>query len=144
MSLAEFRNVPVPKGEISRGLLSDNVSRAVREQLRIVQRLLAEPLSLERNFVKDQFDALVSIWKTKSRFMSDPIRMIELEEYQRIIKLGRDTIPLLLRELRQNPDHWFHALEQLTGETPVNLEHAGQIRAMADDWVQWGKQQRLI
>ena len=144
MSLAPFRNILVSNEEISSGILSNEISRAVREQFKIVRRTLSEPISLDRNFLKEQFNGLVGTWKEKTRFMSDPVQMTRLDEYQRIMELGKNAVPLLLRELRRRPDHWFLALEELTGENPVHPEHAGFIRAMTDDWVQWGKRQRLI
>lgn len=38
--------------------------------------------------------------------------------YQRIIGLGPEVAPLLLRELERQPDHWFWALKALTGADP--------------------------
>ena len=66
MSLAPFRNILVSNEEISSGILSNEISRAVREQLKIVRRTLSEPISLDRNFLKEQFNGLVGTWKEKT------------------------------------------------------------------------------
>lgn len=47
-------------------------------------------------------------------------------------------MPLLLEELRSNPDHWVIALEEITGENPVPPECEGKVRLMADAWIRWG------
>jgi hypothetical protein len=42
--------------------------------------------------------------------------------YQRIIEMGQPVMPLIFRELEREPDHWFWALQSITGENPVKLE----------------------
>jgi len=36
-------------------------------------------------------------------------------------------------------DHWFWALEAITGENPVGKEDAGDVEASARGWIAWGK-----
>jgi hypothetical protein len=73
--------------------------------------------------------------------MSSSTEMAELPSYQQIIALGPHVVPLLLRELERDPDHWFWALKVLTGASPVPAEQRGQVREMAKRWVEWGRQQ---
>jgi hypothetical protein len=61
--------------------------------------------------------------------------------YQRIIGLGPAVLPLLLRELEREPDHWFWALKAIAGEDPVPGASRGKVREMARAWVEWGRQQ---
>ena len=35
----------------------------------------------------------------------------------------RPVIPLILAELKREPDHWFKSLREITGENPVPAEH---------------------
>jgi hypothetical protein len=72
--------------------------------------------------------------------MSSPYQMERLKSYQQIIALGPAVVPLLLREMEQDPDFWFAALHVLTGANPIPREHAGKIKLMAQDWVQWGRE----
>ena len=58
--------------------------------------------------------------------------------YQRIIGLGPQVIPLILAELAKQPDHWFWALQALTGENPVPFADQGRIPAMTAAWLTWG------
>jgi hypothetical protein len=86
-----------------------------------------------------QFEALAAKWKEDTRFESSPYRMAAHRCYQKIIGMGQAAVPLLLRELRTAPDLWFEALRAITGEQPVKKSHAGDIDAMARDWLEWGE-----
>jgi hypothetical protein len=59
--------------------------------------------------------------------------------YQQIIGMGPAAIPLILRDLQRRPDHWFWALTAMTGEDPVPPEDAGDMRKMAEAWIQLGR-----
>jgi len=59
--------------------------------------------------------------------------------YRKIIQLGAETIPLILRELKRQPDHWFPALSEITGFNPVSPYAEGKIGLMSDAWIRWGK-----
>lgn len=88
--------------------------------------------------VRDRFAALAARWKGESRFMSNTAQMAILKSYQGIVGMGPAAVPLLLEELRREPDHWFWALEAITGENPVPPEDAGRVDRMARAWVGWG------
>ena len=70
--------------------------------------------------------------------------MAMLRSYQSLIGMGEPVVPLLLEELRRKPDHWFWALESITGEDPVPAAAKGNVQKMADAWVKWGIQHGLI
>ena len=57
---------------------------------------------------------------------------------------GAPVVPLLLRELEQEPVHWFEALQAITGEDPVPRAHWGDSTAMSADWLAWGRHRGLI
>lgn len=62
--------------------------------------------------------------------------------YLRIIAMGQEAIPHILRELEDegdDPDWWFTALEALTGGNPVPAHHRGNSQAMAADWLLWAR-----
>lgn len=70
--------------------------------------------------------------------------MIAHPAYRAIIALGPDAVPFVLKSLEQEPIHWFEALKEITGQDPVPRHHWGDIRAMRDDWLCWGREQGLI
>jgi hypothetical protein len=96
----------------------------------------APPADLEARF-RD----LVQRWKAESLVLSSVTAMARLPSYQAIIELGPPVIPLLLRELEQDPDHWFWALKTLTGVDPVPEGSRGRLPEMARAWVRWGREQ---
>lgn len=62
--------------------------------------------------------------------------------YGSIIGLGQRAVPLILSRLEtegDNPDHWFYALQVLTGVNPVTEDNEGDLTAMAQAWLDWGR-----
>ena len=93
---------------------------------------------------QDKFQRLSSEWKEKSRYMSNVAQMAVLPSYLGIIGIGPEAIPLILEELRREPDHWFWALEAITQENPVPVEAAGNVKLMTQAWVDWGIQKGYL
>ena len=94
--------------------------------------------------VQSRFQRLAAEWKEQSRYLSNTAQMALLKPYQRIIGMGSPVVPLVLQELQREPDQWFWALEAITEENPVPPEAAGNVRLMAQAWIEWGKQHRLL
>lgn len=114
----------------------------------LVARLVARshyylPLSRQRQSVAERFRELVGIWKAGTAPLSSATEMAMHPAYQQIIGLGRDAVPLLLRELQREPDHWFWALKAITGVDPVEPRQRGQIREMTEAWLRWAREQGL-
>src|SRR4029079_1399682 len=79
---------------------------------------------------EERFRLLASEWKHQSRFMSNTAQMAMLHSYQKIIGMGMIAVPLILDELRREPDQWFWALESITDENPVPPAIAGDVPQM--------------
>jgi hypothetical protein len=97
-------------------------------------------LSNEVADIREEFQLLADEWIRASEFLSSPTQIAMLWPYQRIIGLGRAAIPLILRELAKEPRQWFWALQAITGEDPVEEPERGNVRRMAEAWLQWGKE----
>src|SRR2546423_1452384 len=82
-----------------------------------------------------RFDALVARWKRERGPHSSSSRLTSHPAYQEIIDLGPAVVPLLLRELEREPDHWFRALHALTGANPVPESSRGKVHEMALAWL---------
>ena len=93
---------------------------------------------------RDRFQRLRAQWKEQSRFLSNTAQMSMLGPYQRIIGMGTAAVPLILEELRREPDHWFWALESITEENPVPPEDAGRVKAMTAAWIRWGTERGFL
>jgi hypothetical protein len=103
---------------------------------------VATPAS--KSEIRARFQRLSAEWKDQARYLSNSAQIAMLKPYQRIIGMGMPVVPLILEELRREPDQWFWALESITEQDPVPREAAGKVRQMAQAWLEWGKQQGYI
>jgi hypothetical protein len=94
--------------------------------------------------INDLFEELKTDWKNKTHYMSNSAQMAAVRSYQRIIGLGPPALPLIFKELERETDHWFWALEAISGENPVLSTQAGKVEEMAKAWIEWGRQQGLV
>ncbi len=106
--------------------------------------LLAPSLLAERLTTTERFHRLAAEWKEQARYLSDTRRMAMLRPFQAIIGMGLPVVPLILQELRDDPHHWFWALEVITDENPVPGDVNGDVARMREAWLNWGREQGLI
>ncbi|APV52236.1 hypothetical protein BWI17_01850 [Betaproteobacteria bacterium GR16-43] len=85
-----------------------------------------------------EFTAHATKWKMETALSSSLTKAAMHNSYQRIIGLGPEVIPLVLRDLKETGDAWFWALHALTGEDPVPAAHRGDFEKMTGDWLAWG------
>ena len=88
------------------------------------------------------FHELAERWRADTEALSSVQQTVTNHAYQRIIGLGPAVVPLLLEELRREPDHWFWALSAITGENPVRPGSTFDEAVAA--WLEWGRARGLI
>lgn len=88
------------------------------------------------------FSELAQQWRRETAAYSVVQKKVLHPAYQRIIGLGPAVIPLILRELRREPGHWFWALHVLTGEDPTPAGSTFQEGVEA--WLTWGREQGFV
>ena len=91
--------------------------------------------------IESDFYRLAQQWERERPHGADVSGMVMHPSYQRIIGMGPDVVPLLLKELERKPGHWFWALYAITGVDPVLPENQGNLKEMAKAWIDWGKKQ---
>ncbi len=91
----------------------------------------------EKN-VEPRFKELTDEWKRTRRSTSFVRDLISHPAYLEIIGMGPDALPLILRELESDLDHWFVALKSISGEDPVSAESKGNMNRMRTAWLTWG------
>jgi hypothetical protein len=101
-------------------------------------------LGTERECVEERFQELVKKWKAAGRSQSLVRNIATHTAYQQIIGLGKPAMPLILAELQKELDHWFWALEAITGQDPVPEESKGNLEEMARIWLQWGRDHKYV
>lgn len=108
---------------------------------------LAPPVILKSDITKALFELLASIWKSETANQSSIRRLKDNANYQRIVELGEDAIPLILEDLVSGaqPAFWFPALKELAGgDDPVLPEHRGNVPEMTRAWIGWAHERRLL
>lgn len=92
--------------------------------------------TIERDFCE-----LAKQWKEERPYGADISEMVMHPAYQRIIGMGADVVPFLLKDLEREPEHWFWALYSITGVNPIPPKSEGKLEEMAKAWIEWGKKQ---
>jgi hypothetical protein len=111
--------------------------RRIAEILALLRRKDDDEDSLEKAFHEN-----VERWKVDTVHWSSITKMVAHPSYLRIIGLasyGRNAVlRLLIDELRNNPDHWFAALEAIAGENPV--PPSVNFGEAVSSWIEWWDQ----
>ena len=84
------------------------------------------------------------LWKAEVRFTSSLTEIVLNRHYQRIIGLGPEAIPSILGQLEREPVLLFSALESISGVDPVRPEDRGNVSAMRQAWLEWGRREKMI
>jgi hypothetical protein len=88
------------------------------------------------------FEGLADLWERETGPYAFLYEKAMHWAYQRIIGLGPQAIPWILRRLAERSGHWFWALESLTGEDPAaGLETMAEAR---EAWLAWGRRQYYL
>jgi len=105
-----------------------------------LSRLRASLLPGYTEQVTATFRDLAERWKRETRFVSSITDIVGNPNYQKIIAIGEDAIPLILSEIERKAGHWFYALHLITSQDPVAEDDRGDVRRMASSWLQWGSE----
>lgn len=100
--------------------------------------------SFRKNMFKDTFNKFKIEWLNNTKKYSSSSEIVSDVNYNYIISMGKDVIPLIFEDLEKTNNHWFHALVILTGRNPVKEENIGYIEKMKDDWIMFGKENGYI
>ena len=94
--------------------------------------------------IKQRFYLLSRQWKNDTKYLSSINEMVLHPAYQQIVGMGPAALPLILLELKMDPDYWFEALKAITGIDPVVENDMGDLSRMAESWLDWGRVNNYI
>jgi hypothetical protein len=97
------------------------------------------PVSPTTETVEERFRRLAAEWHKAVAHQSSTTLRNNHPAYREIIGMGLDVVPLLLRDLEQNETHWFCALREITGASPIPKSAAGDVPKMVESWLCWAK-----
>lgn len=134
-------NLDIPD-ELLEQLTEDGASLSAffQERLLALSTELSTSTSSEPSPLARKFQTLASQWKQETKHLSLISDIVLNKAYQQIIGMGKPAVPLLLKALKEQPDHWFWALRSITGENPISPADRGRLPKMAEAWLQWGKE----
>lgn len=108
--------------------------RAFYERARL---FLQRPDRLEKEFQRH-----ARKWATETAFVSSVTDLVMHPSYQRIMAMGPQVLPLILRDLQEQPKHWFWALSAIAGEDVAKA--ADTFDGAVNAWLAWGKRKGYI
>ena len=94
--------------------------------------------------LETDFQRLATAWRQQTQFTSSITDIVLDPSYQRIIGMGEAAVSLILRELKKAPDHWYWALGSITQENPAQDAPEGDIAAICQAWLEWGKRRGIV
>jgi|SRR5579871_4793479 len=100
---------------------------------------------IAHEWVQSRFVRLAAEWRKETFVLSRVSAKTTHMSYYKIIGMGPLAVPFILKDLEANgPDHWFLALHAITEENPAKGGAPGDISAMTEAWLQWGKQKGYL
>lgn len=94
--------------------------------------------------VRAEFKRLADEWREETGKLSNMRRRVQHASYRAIVRMGPEAIPLLLEELRDRPDWWFLALEEISGRLPVSFGPTHDFSSGRSAWLAWGRQRGYL
>ena len=96
----------------------------------------------EKNHVELEFYRLAENWKHETASLSSIIEKTNHKDYLKIIEMGQNVLPFILRSLSEDADHWFVALKKISKEDPIpaGATFTDSVRG----WLKWGEKNQLI
>ena len=94
---------------------------------------------------EEKFNRLAAQWSEETQFLSSSTKIAAHPAYQEIVGMGHTAVVFMLRRLAAGElEHWFTALHLITRIDPVPPADRGRIARMAEHWVEWGRNRRII
>ncbi len=138
----DWRQGPDPSPAISLGASrkadlvpqwpQDRAAARLKKQLRSSLFLIVG----SKDRVAQRFNEYVSQWRKDTLALSSIPEKVSHASYLKIIALRVNPTPLILRELRDRPAHWFVALEALNEDGPRGT--FPNFDAQRTAWLTWG------
>lgn len=118
------------------------VRRTRRHALQTADEALAEWTAEQSEETRREFETFATIWRQETAGAPFVVTRVTHWAYQRIIGMGPKVVALILEDLEREPDHWYWALNAITGQDPA--EGTANFEEAAARWVEWGREGGLL
>jgi hypothetical protein len=100
-------------------------------------RIQEQAKAAERNAeIEQKFRRLADGWRRDTRYISSVSQIAMHPSYQKIVGMGQDVLPFILREMQERGGHWLWALHVITDEDPA--PPGATFREAVQAWLEWG------
>ncbi len=117
------------------------IDPSAMEEVNVVESKI---VSSDKTGLETAFNDLADKWKNETRNQSAISVIVMHPSYLEIMGMGPAAIPLILRDLQKENNHWFTALRALTKTSPIKSEDAGNMKKMRKAWLDWGKEHGFL
>lgn len=94
--------------------------------------------------LENEFRSHAESWLQETGLLSDPVKIFMHPSHLKIIGMGKDVLPLILKEVERGSGHWFVALNAISPVNPVASGDENDIQRVTDSWLSWGRAEGLI
>jgi len=91
--------------------------------------------------MEQRFRRLRGQWSWDTRVLSDPAKIMGHPAMREIIAMGNEVVPIILRDLRDQPSLLVWALPKIVGANPP---FEGNNDKMIEAWLKWGRDKGLV
>jgi hypothetical protein len=99
------------------------------------------PATKPEESLEQRVQRLLATWREVVAVISSSTVRASHPAYRELIALGPAVLPYLFRDLEQTRDgHLSQALAEITGARPIPPEERGKVRAIADRWLNWARE----
>ena len=98
-------------------------------------QVIAQERRCEEQTLEQRFEDYAERWRNETRIHSSIQASIFNQNYQRIIGMGPQVLPLILEELKERGGPWYWALECITGVNPA--EGATTLTEQKRLWIEY-------
>ena len=102
------------------------------------------PETADAPSTEQMFRNAVAEWTCEKRTNVEREKLAAHPAFRRIVAMGQEAVPYLLREVKREPNLLVLALREITGENPAPRESRGKISEVAKAWVAWGEKKGLL
>ncbi len=89
------------------------------------------------------FNGLADRWERATGMYSSPTKRFSHPDYQAVIDMGPQVIPMILQRLKDKPDDWFFALKRLADGHDA-AQGIDNFDDAVEAWLEWGRIRGLI
>ena len=126
--------------DLGETLQSDSYCLQYAEAMETTSTSIKLTAKVDESELEYKFERLTCQWLEETKFSSSISDIISHPAHMRIIGMGSQVIPLILRRLSKRTELWFWALSSITDEDPITDDIRGNVQEMRRVWLEWGQE----